>query len=59
MFTANICLRLEVSFDGDPLNAFCLAVGSYGRRMPPSSACAPLGGQLVARAVPAPDGAGP
>src|SRR5712691_6873271 len=26
MFTANICLRLEVSFDGDPLNAFCLAV---------------------------------
>jgi len=59
MFTANICLRLEVSFDGDPLNAFCLAVGSYGRHMPPSSACAPLGGQLVARAVPAPDGAGP
>jgi hypothetical protein len=29
MFKANICLRLEVSFDGGSLNVFCLAVGSW------------------------------
>jgi anthranilate/para-aminobenzoate synthase component I len=27
MFQANICLRLEPSFDGDPLDVFCQAVG--------------------------------
>jgi para-aminobenzoate synthetase/4-amino-4-deoxychorismate lyase len=26
IFQANICLRLEASFDGDPLDAFCAAV---------------------------------
>jgi para-aminobenzoate synthetase/4-amino-4-deoxychorismate lyase len=26
IFQANICLRLEAEFDGDPLNAFCAAV---------------------------------
>ena len=28
MFQANICLRLEAGFDGDPLDAFCQAVTS-------------------------------
>ena len=30
IFQANICLRLEASFDGDPLDAFCAAVTRLG-----------------------------
>ena len=56
LFQANICLRLEADFAGDPLDAFCRRghpAGPALRRVP--AAARRRGGQPVARAVPAPD----
>jgi para-aminobenzoate synthetase / 4-amino-4-deoxychorismate lyase len=55
IFQANICLRLEASFDGDPLDAFCAAVTGldppYGAYVRPSaeSAVASLSPELFLR----------
>ena len=55
IFQANICLRLEADFDGDPLDAFCAAVPvldpPYAAFLRPPRR---RGRQPVARAVPAP-----
>src|SRR5215472_11152652 len=49
IFQANICLRLEASFDGDPLDAFCQAVGVL---QPPYAAFLRMPGGAVASLSP-------
>jgi para-aminobenzoate synthetase/4-amino-4-deoxychorismate lyase len=49
IFQANICLRLEASFTGDPLDAFCRAAG---RLDPPYAAFLGLPGGAVASLSP-------
>src|SRR5215471_8864501 len=49
IFQANICLRLEASFDGDPLDAFCQAVGVL---QPPYAAFIRMPGGAVASLSP-------
>jgi len=49
IFQANICLRLEASFDGDPLDAFCQAVGVL---RPPYAAFIRMPGGAVASLSP-------
>ena len=42
IFQANICLRAEAEFAGDPLDAFCQAATNYSRPTRPSSASPPF-----------------
>ena len=49
IFQANICLRLEASFGGDPLDAFCQAVGVL---QPPYAAFLRMPGGAVASLSP-------
>jgi len=49
IFQANICLRLEAGFDGDPLDAFCQAVGVL---RPPYAAFIRMPGGAVASLSP-------
>src|SRR5215472_8229890 len=49
IFQANICLRLEAGFEGDPLDAFCQAVGVL---RPPYAAFARVPGGAVASLSP-------
>jgi para-aminobenzoate synthetase / 4-amino-4-deoxychorismate lyase len=49
IFQANICLRLEAEFDGDPLDAFCAAVS---RLDPPYAGFLGLAGGAVASLSP-------
>src|SRR5215467_947302 len=49
IFQANICLRLEATFDGDPLDAFCQAVGVL---QPPYAAFIRMPGGAVASLSP-------
>jgi para-aminobenzoate synthetase/4-amino-4-deoxychorismate lyase len=49
IFQANICLRLEASFDGDPLDAFCQAVTVL---QPPYAAFMRVSGGAVASLSP-------
>jgi para-aminobenzoate synthetase/4-amino-4-deoxychorismate lyase len=49
IFQANICLRLEASFDGDPLDAFCQAVAVL---RPPYAAFIRMPGGAVASLSP-------
>jgi len=49
IFQANICLRLEASFDGDPLDAFCRAAGVL---RPPYAAFLRVSGGAVASLSP-------
>jgi para-aminobenzoate synthetase/4-amino-4-deoxychorismate lyase len=49
IFQANICLRLEASFDGDPLDAFCQAAGAL---RPPYAAFIRMPGGEVASLSP-------
>ena len=49
IFQANICLRLEASFDGDPLDAFCQAAGVL---RPPYAAFIRVPGGAVASLSP-------
>jgi para-aminobenzoate synthetase / 4-amino-4-deoxychorismate lyase len=49
IFQANICLRLEASFDGDPLDAFCQAAAVLA---PPYAAFLRMSGGAVASLSP-------
>jgi para-aminobenzoate synthetase/4-amino-4-deoxychorismate lyase len=55
IFQANICLRIEASFDGDPLDAFCAATDQLDPRyaaflrLPDSAAVASLSPELFLR----------
>jgi len=55
IFQANICLRVEASFDGDPLDGFCAAAEQLDPRyaaflrLPDSSAVASLSPELFLR----------
>jgi para-aminobenzoate synthetase / 4-amino-4-deoxychorismate lyase len=55
IFQANICLRIDASFDGDPLDAFCAAAERLDPRyaaflrLPDSSAVASLSPELFLR----------
>jgi para-aminobenzoate synthetase/4-amino-4-deoxychorismate lyase len=64
IFQANICLRLEAAFSGDPLDAFCAAATRLDPRyaaflrLPDGGAVASMSPELFLRRGRAPSGAG-